>query len=290
MIPVANSYFSGAGLFDVGLQRGGIQIQQSFEINKTCCETQRKNFTHEVVESDITQKLVCDEKPCDAMIATYPCTKYSTAADIHNARTGDDLFLHFFRHIAIKSPEAYVIENVPGMRKFPVVMEAMSKLPGYYVTVFCPVNANIWLPQHRKRLILIGTKKSYLWEPPTSSYRVKLSEILEENPDVNIPEYIYNRINGHYRDKPIISDPDKDDIAPTCIAHYSKDQGTRLIRDKRFKHGVRPYSAREFARLQGVPDSFQFAGSRNDIYRQVGNGVPIPIGVWVGEQLTKYFN
>jgi DNA (cytosine-5)-methyltransferase 1 len=44
-------------------------------------------------------------------------------------RTGDDLFLHFFRHVAIRRPELYVVENVPGMRKFPVVMEAMTKLP-----------------------------------------------------------------------------------------------------------------------------------------------------------------
>ena len=290
MIPIANSYYSGGGLFDIGLQSAGIQIGQSFEIEPVCCQTQRLNFSHEVVQCDITQKLVKADKSCDLIIATYPCTKYSTAADIHGTRTGDEHFLHVFRHIAISQPEGFSVENVPGMRKFPVVMEAMTKLPGYYVTMFCPVKAETWLPQKRNRLILMGSRKNFLWEPPSSWRAVRLAEILEENPDIEINQHVYNRLQGKYRDMPIISDPDKNDIAPCAAAHYAKDQSTRLVKDKRFPHGVRPYSPREYARLQGVPDWFKFAGSRLDIYRQVGNGVPVPIGEWVGRQWMRYFN
>ena len=32
-------------------------------------------------------------------------------ADIHGVRTGDDLFLHFFRYVAIRRPELYVVAN-----------------------------------------------------------------------------------------------------------------------------------------------------------------------------------
>lgn len=49
----ANSYFSGAGIFDSGFIDAGITIQQSFEIDALCCETQRANFSHEVVECDL---------------------------------------------------------------------------------------------------------------------------------------------------------------------------------------------------------------------------------------------
>jgi DNA (cytosine-5)-methyltransferase 1 len=101
---------------DIGLQAGGLTLQQSFEIDALCCDTQRWNFSHEVVQCDITQKLVQSEKECQVMVATYPCTKYSPIADIHGVRTGDDLFLHFFRHVAIRRPELYVVENVPGMK------------------------------------------------------------------------------------------------------------------------------------------------------------------------------
>lgn len=285
-----NSYFSGAGLFDYGLQQAGLYIQRSYEIDPVCIDTLKLNFEHDAKVTDITQKTVLSDPDCDAMVATYPCTRYSTIADISKTRTGDELYLHFFRHIAIKRPEIYVVENVPGMRKFTIVMEAMTKLPDYYVSVFCPVKAEYWLPQKRERLILIGSKKNFLWQPPSSGDRILLKDILDDYPDVEIPDYVYARLNGKYRDKPIVSDPDKNDLAPTCMAHYAKDVSTRLLKDDRFHFGVRPYSPREYARLQGVPDTFKFAGTSKDIYKMVGNGVPVPIGEWVGNEIMKYFN
>lgn len=56
------------------------------------------------------------------MVFTYPCTKYRTIADIHGTRTGDELFLHTLRHLAIARPD-------------------------YYVQVFCPIKSETWLPQ-----------------------------------------------------------------------------------------------------------------------------------------------
>lgn len=284
-----NSYFSGAGLMDTGLIQGGLNIRQSFEIDSTCCETQRRNFSHDIVQGDITKKLVFDENEADVMVATYPCAKYSTAAGIHGKRTGDDLFLHFFRHIAIKRPEIYVVENVPGMRKFKIVMEAMSKLPDYYVSVFCPVRAETWLPQKRDRLILIGSKRRFSWRQPKEGKKTTLKDVVEKDVDMEILEHVYNRLAGKYRDLPIISDPDNGDIAPTCVAHYSRDRSTRLVKDSKFKHGVRPYTVREYARLQGVPDWFEFSGSDNEAYRMIGNGVAVPLGEWLGGEIRRYY-
>jgi len=287
---LTNTYFSGAGLMDVGLQAGGLTLQQSFEIDQVCCDTMRQNFSHQVVRCDITRKLVYDEKECHVMVATYPCTKYSPIGDIHGVRTGDDLFLHFFRHVAIRRPEIYVVENVPGMKKFPVVMEAMTKLPDYYVHVECPVRSSTWLPQKRDRLIIIGSRRSFLWREPFAEKRTTLAQILEEDPTPRIPDYVRKRLAGAYRDRPIISDPEQGDIAPTCVAHYAKDLSTRLVADKRFPQGVRPYTVREYARLQGVPDKFSFAGSDNDAYRMIGNGVSVPVGQWIATEIVRYFN
>lgn len=274
---------------DLGLSLAGIEIQQSFEIDPICCETLKANFKHEVVQCDMEQKLVEKEKPCDAMVATYPCTKYSPIADIHGTRTGDSLYLHFFRHVAIKRPEIYGLENVPGMKKFPVVMEAMTKLPDYFVNVFCPVKSEIWLPQKRDRLIIIGSRRQFTWRLPECIRRVSLTEILEDDPQPEIPDYVAKRLNGSYRDRPIISDPSRGDIAPTCVAHYSKDLSTRLVADSRFEGGARPYTPREYARLQGVPDWFQFKGTSRQAYKMIGNGVSVPVGEWLGKEILKYF-
>ncbi len=285
-----NSYFSGSGLMDVGLLNAGINITQAFELDADAVKTYRHNIGQHIKQCDITGELVLEQDSCDAMVFTYPCTKYSTIADIHKTRTGDDLFLHALRHLAIARPEMYVVENVPGMRAFPVVMEAMTKMPDYYINVFCPVKTEQWLPQRRNRLIIFGSRKTFNVRPPENTRRVKLADIVETDPDITLPRAIKNRMTGVYRDLPIISDPANDDVAPTCVAHYAKDKSTRLVKDRRFPLGVRPYSVREFARLQGLPDWFKFPVSDTAAYRQIGNGVSVPVGEWVGNEMKRYFN
>ncbi|MFU1875571.1 DNA (cytosine-5-)-methyltransferase, partial [Enterococcus faecium] len=80
---------------------------------------------------------------------------------------------------------------------------------------------------------------------------LRLKDILEKNPDVSVPDYVNSRLNGKYRDKPIITS--LDGIAPTAVAHYAKDKSTRLVNDG-FR--LRPYSLLEWQRLQGFPDWF----------------------------------
>ena len=289
-IPTGKSTFAGAGGMDGGMIEAGVNIIQSLEIDKTCAQTLRQNFGHTVLETDIKNVTVLDQPKTDVVIGTYPCTKYSTFANITGTRTGDDLFLHFFRHVALEQPEMYIIENVPGMKKFKVVMECFTKLPNYYVHVV-PIDALKWLPQRRERLIVIGTKRPFTPSQPEFKKRITLKSIIEKDPDIHIPQYVYNRINGKYRDKPIVSDPnDINAYAPTCVAHYSRDLGTRMVKDKRFPHGVRPYTPLEYARLQGFPDHFKFAGAPSEIYKQIGNAVAWPMAKWCGEQVMRYFN
>jgi len=290
--PTAKGYFSGCGGKELGLMQAGVNVIQSIDMDKkaTDCMINSGYFNHSVLNEDITNKLVLDQQRTDIMCFTWPCTKYSPIADIHGTRTGDDLFLHAFRHIVLEQPEMFTVENVPGMKKFKVVMEAMTKIPNYYTNVFCPVETENWLPQRRKRLILIATKKPFLIVHPSNSRIVRLKDVIENNPDVPMPDYVMARIKGKYRDLPIVVDPDiPGAVAPTCVAHYSKDLGTRLVKDKASKHGVRPFSIREYARLQGFPDDFHFPNEMNS-YKLIGNAVPVPMGRWIGEQAMRYFN
>lgn len=292
--PTAKGYFSGCGGLELGIIQAGVNVIQSLDLDSDAVECMRNNshyFSHEILQKDIKEITVLEQNKTDIILGTYPCTRYSAIADIHGTRTGDDLFLHFFRHVAIERPPMYVVENVPGMRKFKVVMEAMTELPDYYVNVFCPVDAANWLPQKRKRLILIGTRKPFFISSPTQlTIKPTLKDIIERNPDVPMPGYVLSRIEGKYRDKPIIVDPAvTGSLAPTCVAHYSKDLGTRLVRDKDSRHGLRPFSIREYARLQGFPDDFKFENKMSS-YRLIGNAVAVDMGRWIGKEAMKYFN
>lgn len=274
---------------EIGFVQAGVDVIQSVDLDPVATGIMRHNkpyFGHDVLTKDISSMTVCEQPDADVMIFTWPCTKYSTIADIHGTRTGDELYLHAFRHMVLKRPEMFICENVPGMKKFKVVMEAITKLPDYYITVFCPVNASIWLPQRRERLIVIGTRKPFSPSAPSEiNNRPRIKDILEADPVYDMPDYVVSRLEGKYRDKPIIVDPDDPKaLAPTCVAHYAKDLGTRLVKDKTAKYGCRPFTVREYARLQGVPDDYQFNTSSRNAYKVIGNGVPVPLGRWCAEQ------
>lgn len=295
----AKSYFSGAGGMDCGMVQAGIKIISSLELDPHACATLRLNYDHPVKEMDIRDIRVKDQRWTPILIGTYPCTKYSAIADIHNYRngsgekyrTGDDLFLHFFRHIAISEPEMYIVENVPGMKKFPVVMEAMSELPAYYINILCPVNSLNWLPQSRPRLILIGTRKPFDLQLPQQTVRPLLSDLLDEwNGDRPI-ESVVKRYNGEYRDRPVILDPsDPRTYARTLLANYGKNKGHQVVLDPDVPEGFRSLTVREYARIMGFPDSYEFSGPETEQYRQIGNAVCPPLALWLGLEAVRYFN
>ena len=62
---MAKSYFSGAGGMDLGMMDAGIEIVESFEIDRKAVNTLRKNFTHKINECDITKITVLDQQDAD---------------------------------------------------------------------------------------------------------------------------------------------------------------------------------------------------------------------------------
>lgn len=53
---------------------------------------------------------------------------------------------------------------------------------------------------------------------------------------------------------------------------------------------TRPLTVREYARIQTFPDSWLFAGTMGDKYKQIGNAVPVNLAWAVGRSLIKLFN
>ncbi|MBD8608896.1 DNA cytosine methyltransferase [Frigoribacterium sp. CFBP 13729] len=72
-----------------------------------------------------------------------------------------------------------------------------------------------------------------------------------------------------------------DELSRTITAHIAKD-GYWYIHPEE----PRSLSVREAARLQTFPDTFRFAGTRSDAFRQIGNAVPPMLGRAVAQQLV----
>jgi len=58
----------------------------------------------------------------------------------------------------------------------------------------------------------------------------------------------------------------------TCLAHPEKN---------------RPLSVREYARIQGFPDEWEFVDHIATKYRLIGEAVPIPLGRALARQILK---
>ena len=48
---------------------------------------------------------------------------------------------------------------------------------------------------------------------------------------------------------------------------------------------TRPFTTREYARIQTFPDEWKFYGSSNQVYKQIGNAVPVNLGYHLGRCL-----
>jgi DNA (cytosine-5)-methyltransferase 1 len=51
---------------------------------------------------------------------------------------------------------------------------------------------------------------------------------------------------------------------------------------------TRPFTVREYARIQTFPDEWIFAGSMNEQYKQIGNAVPVNLGKSIGESIVSF--
>lgn len=75
---------------------------------------------------------------------------------------------------------------------------------------------------------------------------------------------------------------ERDRPARTLLAHLGKDGYSHIHYDS---GQARPISVREAARLQSFPDGFNFQGTMNSAFRQIGNAVPPLLAKQIGLSL-----
>ncbi|RIN20926.1 DNA cytosine methyltransferase, partial [Mammaliicoccus vitulinus] len=51
---------------------------------------------------------------------------------------------------------------------------------------------------------------------------------------------------------------------------------------------TRPLKIKEYSRIQGFPDSWEFVGSIGNKYKQIGNAVPVNLAKYIGFAVNKY--
>ena len=126
------SLFAGAGGLDCGFRQAGLNVVESYEFESNACATLANAGEGAVYKCDISRLLLENQLRTMIITATFPCTHFSPAG----LRDGDELYLEAHRIIRCLEPELFVIENVPAMQKYDIVMEAFMKMPHYHVSSF----------------------------------------------------------------------------------------------------------------------------------------------------------
>ena len=164
------SLFAGIGGFDLAMQRQGVRVVASVEIDKNCNKVLAQHFPNTKQFNDITEVKGSDLIEAgftpDRGIITggFPCQDLSVAgkrAGLAGARSG--LFWEAARIVEETQSNWFIIENVPGLltsnsgADFGVVIGTMADL-GYGVAWRVLDAQYFGVPQRRRRVFIVGQR------------------------------------------------------------------------------------------------------------------------------------
>ena len=315
------SLFTGGGGLDIGFHQAGFDAFACVEITPTFCETLRLNKPNfyplncQIINRDI-RDVKCEDiqnGSCDFIIGGPPCQSFSAAGRRAGGVTGvndqrGSLFEHYCRMISHFQPKGFLFENVRGIlsankrNDWNQILARFSDL-GYEIAFRVLDAADYGAPQHRERLIMVGTRigNHFLFPRPThgsdSEFKTPHLTCGEAVADLQAPAEAVHDYNGKYGARlkevppgmnyhfftkelgypnPVFAwrsrfsdflykaDPNK--TVKTIVSRLGAYSGP-------FHWKNRKFTVDEFKRLFTFPDDYQLAGGKNIVLQQLGNSV-----------------
>jgi DNA (cytosine-5)-methyltransferase 1 len=191
------SLFAGVGGFDLAMQRQGVKVVASVEIDKKCNEVLAKHFPDATQFTDVTtvkgEDLInAGFNPSKGIITGgFPCQDLSVAgkrAGLAGERSG--LFWEIARLVEETQTEYFIIENVPGLltsnkgRDFGVVVGTMADI-GYSLAWRVLDAQYFGVPQRRRRVFIVGRRASDSSSPAEILFK---SDGLRRDPSTSQPK------------------------------------------------------------------------------------------------------
>ena len=181
--------FCGIGGLSYGMKSKGFKILKGFDLDKTCQYAFEANNDAIFTYMDIRQVTKEDIVPLYSrgairvLAGCAPCQPFSsyTFKNKNKDQEKYNLLDEFGRLVREVQPDIVTMENVPAITSFKlksVLADFIQTLKeeGYHVNyqvVFCP---NYGIPQTRRRLVLLASKKGEIrLSPPTHSEDIYVS-------------------------------------------------------------------------------------------------------------------
>lgn len=278
-------------------------------------KTYRANFKDDFdISGDITKINEDDIPDFDICLAGFPCQAFSMAGkrkgfnDDYRGMCRGTLFQDVVRICDLKKPKVIFCENVKGLvnhdkgRTFHIIKNAFEQI-GYDVYYKVLNSKDFGVPQNRERIYIVAFRKdinSTIFDFPTGTNSETCIKDIMEKETVSVKYYLSNvyletlkkhkarhaakgngfgyeirNINGKSgaivcggmgRERNLIVDKRLKDFTP--VTH---------IKGEVNREGIRKMTPREWARLQGFPDSFKLELSDTHLYKQLGNSVTVNV-------------
>ena len=169
----AVSLFSGVGGFDLALERNGVEVVATCEIDKHAQKILTRHFPKAKLFSDVTQLTGQDLfdvgfNSDGIIVGGFPCQDVSVAgksaglSDSNGNATRSGLFWEVVRLLEETKAQHFILENVPGLlssnegRDFGIVLNALVEL-GYGVSWRILDAQYFGVPQRRRRIFIVGS-------------------------------------------------------------------------------------------------------------------------------------
>ena len=295
------------------------------EWDKFAQQTYRDNFKDDFeIAGDITQ---VDEKEIpsfDICLAGFPCVAFSLAGkrmgfkDLYKGQSRGILFMDVVRICEHHKPKVIFCENVQNLvnhdrgHTFKVIKEAFEEI-GYTVHYKVLNSKDFGVPQNRPRIYIVCFRNdidSSTFEfPKGRNVKTCIRDIMEDAP---IPSKYYlsdtyvetlkrhkerHMSKGHGFGYEI---RDLDGIAGTLVCGGMGRERNLLIDEREHslvpmtkikgeinKESIRKMTPREWARLQGFPDSYVLNLADTHLYKQFGNSVTINVIEDIAKEIKK---
>ena len=168
----AVSLFAGVGGLDLALERNGVEVVATCEIDKHAQKILTRHFPKAKLFSDVTQ--LTGQELFDAgfnsdgiIVGGFPCQDVSVAgkraglSDSNGNATRSGLFWEVVRLLEETKAQHFILENVPGLlssnegRDFGIVLNALVELR--YGVSWRILDAQYFgVPQRRRRIFIVG--------------------------------------------------------------------------------------------------------------------------------------
>lgn len=266
----------------------------------------------------------------DVLTGGFPCQAFSYAGKklgLEDAR--GTLFYEFARAIDEIKPLMFVAENVRGLlshdngNTLQAMMSIFSSL-GYDVLEPKLLKAIFHrVPQKRERLFIVGVKRgegiNFKYPKPhkkiyTVKSALKAGELYKDDVPASAGQSYPKRKReimemvppgGYWRNLPL--DVQKEYMLKSFYLGGGKTGMARRMSwdepsltlttspaqkqtERCHPSETRPFTTREYARIQTFPDNWSFAGSTGQIYKQIGNAVPVNLAFAVGQEIVRSLN